>query len=137
MLKKGSILIVALALALTGCRERPPTPTIIPSPTGKKLSDTFAPTQTASPAPTPFPTPSLDTSPKWWQDDVFYLIFVRSFADNNGDGIGDFNGITQKLDYLNDGDLPPPPTSASTLSGSCPSWIVHRNTVMMYAISTP
>lgn len=32
---------------------------------------------------------------------VFYEIFVRSFADSNGDGIGDLNGITAKLDYLN------------------------------------
>jgi len=37
---------------------------------------------------------------KWWNDTVFYEIFVRSFSDSNGDGIGDFNGITQKLDYL-------------------------------------
>ncbi|MBQ9621740.1 MAG: DUF3459 domain-containing protein [Treponema sp.] len=35
---------------------------------------------------------------------VYYSLFVRSFADSNGDGIGDFNGIIQKLDYLNDGD---------------------------------
>jgi glycosidase len=40
----------------------------------------------------------------WWNDSVFYEIFVRSFCDSDGDGIGDFNGITQKLDYLNDGD---------------------------------
>lgn len=36
----------------------------------------------------------------WWEDAVFYEIFVRSFYDSNGDGIGDFNGITAKLDYL-------------------------------------
>jgi glycosidase len=36
----------------------------------------------------------------WWNDSVFYEIFVRSFRDSNGDGIGDFNGITEKLDYL-------------------------------------
>ncbi len=42
--------------------------------------------------------------PVWWKHAVFYEIFVRSFYDSNGDGIGDFNGITQKLDYLNDGD---------------------------------
>ncbi len=40
----------------------------------------------------------------WWNDSVFYEIFVRSFCDSDGDGIGDFNGITQNLDYLNDGD---------------------------------
>jgi glycosidase len=38
----------------------------------------------------------------WWNDTVFYEIFVRSFRDSNGDGIGDFNGITEKLDYLHD-----------------------------------
>jgi alpha-amylase len=40
----------------------------------------------------------------WWNDTVFYEIFVRSFYDSNGDGIGDLNGIIEKLDYLNDGD---------------------------------
>ena len=35
---------------------------------------------------------------------VYYSLFVRSFADSNGDGIGDFAGIIKKLDYLNDGD---------------------------------
>ena len=34
----------------------------------------------------------------------YYEIFVYSFCDSNGDGIGDINGIIQKLDYLNDGD---------------------------------
>jgi len=37
---------------------------------------------------------------KWWQSAVFYQIYPRSFADGNGDGIGDFKGITSKLDYL-------------------------------------
>jgi len=40
----------------------------------------------------------------WWNDAVFYEIFVRSFYDSDGDGVGDFRGLTQKLDYLNDGD---------------------------------
>ncbi len=40
----------------------------------------------------------------WWNDAVFYEIFVRSFYDSDGDGIGDFRGIIEKLDYLNDGD---------------------------------
>ena len=38
----------------------------------------------------------------WWNESVFYEIFVRSFYDSDGDGVGDFNGITAKLDYLND-----------------------------------
>ena len=40
----------------------------------------------------------------WWNKRVFYEIFVRSFYDSDGDGIGDFDGLRQKLDYLNDGD---------------------------------
>ncbi len=37
---------------------------------------------------------------EWWQDAVFYQIYPRSFADENGDGIGDLDGITAHLDYL-------------------------------------
>lgn len=37
---------------------------------------------------------------KWWQEAVFYQIYPRSFADGNGDGIGDIAGMRQKLDYL-------------------------------------
>ncbi len=37
---------------------------------------------------------------KWWQSAIFYQIYPRSFADGNGDGIGDFKGMIEKLDYL-------------------------------------
>jgi alpha-amylase len=39
-----------------------------------------------------------------WRDRIFYEVFVRSFADSDGDGIGDLRGLTERLDYLNDGD---------------------------------
>ncbi len=55
----------------------------------------------------------------WWNDAVFYEIFVRSFYDSDGDGIGDLNGITQKLDYLNDGD-----TETSTDLGITGIWLM-------------
>ncbi|NNE26250.1 MAG: T9SS type A sorting domain-containing protein [Saprospiraceae bacterium] len=47
---------------------------------------------------------STDYETYWWNDVVFYEIFVRSFYDSDGDGIGDINGIIEKLDYLNDGN---------------------------------
>src|ERR1700758_2857573 len=38
----------------------------------------------------------------WWKHAVIYEIYPRSFQDSNGDGVGDLNGITQRLDYLKD-----------------------------------
>ena len=40
----------------------------------------------------------------WWRDKVFYEVFVRSFQDSSGDGVGDLAGLTAHLDALNDGD---------------------------------
>ena len=43
-----------------------------------------------------------NTESLWFKDAIIYEISVRAFYDSNGDGIGDFNGLVQKLDYLED-----------------------------------
>jgi alpha-glucosidase len=45
-------------------------------------------------------SPSHKPAGPWWKHAVIYEIYPRSFQDSNGDGIGDLNGITQRLDYL-------------------------------------
>lgn len=54
--------------------------------------------------PTHTPTIQELEEVDWWKTAVFYQVFVRSFYDSDGDGIGDFRGMIQKLDYLNDGN---------------------------------
>src|SRR5713101_7697132 len=46
--------------------------------------------------------PERGTDPLWYKDGVIYQTHVRAFFDSNGDGIGDFPGLTRKLDYLQD-----------------------------------
>ena len=45
------------------------------------------------------PKPSLD-DPLWYKDAVIYQVHVKAFFDSNDDGIGDFRGLTEKLDYI-------------------------------------
>jgi len=49
------------------------------------------------------PASDLPEPAAWWRSGVIYQIYPRSFADANGDGVGDLRGIIQHLDYLNDG----------------------------------
>ncbi|MBS1788289.1 MAG: maltose alpha-D-glucosyltransferase [Acidobacteria bacterium] len=42
----------------------------------------------------------LNDDPLWFKDAIFYEIYVRGFFDSNSDGVGDFRGLTEKLDYL-------------------------------------
>jgi alpha-amylase len=85
------IFLAATALVLlAGC-------TSSGSPEGSSSSappaSTAGQVQTAAPVAEPAP---------WWNDEVFYEVFVRSFADSDGDGNGDLRGIVDKLPYLDD-----------------------------------
>src|SRR6185437_9365895 len=55
------------------------------------------------------------TGPSWTTGGVCYEVFIRSFYDSNGDGIGDINGLIDKLDYINDGN----PASTRDLGADC------------------
>lgn len=107
-----------LLLLLPACTTTPaPTSTPLPEPAQPELATaeadpTESATAVATSTPTPVPTatvsavPTVPASPDeaWWNDQVFYEVFVRSFYDSDGDGVGDLNGLIERLDYLNDGD---------------------------------
>ena len=46
--------------------------------------------------------PKLESDELWFKDAIIYQLHVKAFADSNSDGIGDFAGLTEKLDYLED-----------------------------------
>jgi alpha-amylase len=91
--------IAAAATIALSCA--PATPTATTPTLGSAVpASASAVTTTTSAACAPAPVPA---APKhWWNDRVFYEVFVRSFRDSNGDGIGDLNGVTDRLDYLGD-----------------------------------
>lgn len=103
-----------VAIFLLGCSNATPTtptptnipPTILTTQQSTRIDQpTIAPITQSSNHPitrAPLPTsakPAIQT-PAWFDDVVLYEIFPRSFQDANKDGIGDLQGITQKLDYL-------------------------------------
>ena len=59
--------------------------------------------------------PSPAAQAEWTHGTVCYEVFVRSFYDSDGDGIGDLKGLVRKLDYINDGN----PASRSDLGATC------------------
>jgi alpha-glucosidase len=66
---------------------------------------TLAPTATVDAAvapPAPILSPALPDDPSWWRNAVIYQVYVRSFADGNGDGTGDLAGVRAHLPYLRD-----------------------------------
>jgi alpha-glucosidase len=50
----------------------------------------------------PTPETSLDTDARWWRGAVVYQVYVRSFSDANGDGVGDLAGVRARLRYLHE-----------------------------------
>lgn len=102
---RRAVILSCGVVALAGCRATPEGP--VPAA-----------------APTVAPVPG---SGHWWNDRVFYEIFVRSFSDSTSgplanDGIGDFQGLIEKLDYLNDGN--PATTSDLGITGI---WLMPIN----------
>ncbi|HUP54574.1 MAG TPA: alpha-amylase family glycosyl hydrolase [Methylomirabilota bacterium] len=89
----------AVSLIASGCGTA--TPRTSPSTAAPSVHDS-EPVAPSSPACSEPPAVARDLP--WWGDRVFYEVFVRSFADSDGDGIGDLRGLTQRLDYLNDGN---------------------------------
>ena len=81
-----------LPLLLSACLV--PASAFAQAPAQNPAQTTAEAASNASPAA----APSDDQT--WWKHAVIYEIYPRSFQDSNGDGIGDLNGITQRLDYL-------------------------------------
>ena len=71
-----------------------------PGPPEPASTEPGPPAQAAEPARAAL-SPSTD-DPLWWRSAVIYQIYVRSFADGNGDGTGDLAGVRQRLEYLRD-----------------------------------
>jgi glycosidase len=100
-----------LLFMLPACAGAPSTPatpasaTEIPATPAVEEVSVVEPTAPAAPICRPVPAaPSEAGWSGWWNDTVFYEIFVRSYYDSDGDGVGDINGLISQLDYLNDGD---------------------------------
>ena len=92
------ILAAMLVLCVAGCAAAPAEPT---EPAVLDLSGKYALDTVRNEAIIPVPG---EITPVDSNAVVFYHIFVGSFSDSNGDGIGDLRGIINRMDYINDGD---------------------------------
>lgn len=82
--------LIVSALAVTACSKAPETTSVAPEPATQKEAKSYKQITVNQ------------TSPEWWHNAIFYEIWPRSFYDADGDGSGDFDGMTVKLDYLQD-----------------------------------
>ncbi len=100
-MKAGTILFGLTYVVLSCSQGVPHTDIAVPN---DQSAETNGPGTSDTPDdPPPRHPPSAVDAPEWYHTAVGYEIFVRSFRDSDGDGIGDFAGIVEKLDYLNDG----------------------------------
>jgi alpha-amylase len=90
--RRAAAILAAAVIVVGACGSAGPNP----SGTGPSVGPAASARCSASSA--------SPASQHWWNDRVFYEVFVRSFRDANGDGIGDLRGLIEKLDYLNDGN---------------------------------
>lgn len=82
-MKAFTLSSLALALLLSGCQPAPSTTSTVLPPAAPVAAEQ-----------------QNDVSAAWWDNAIFYQIWPRSFYDTDGDGHGDFNGMTAKLPYL-------------------------------------
>jgi alpha-amylase len=102
--RAGTALLSVLVVALTSaCVETAPSPSASgDGATPPPASGSVAPASAQAPA-CAAPAEQNAEGP-WWADRVFYEVFVRSFQDSDGDGVGDLRGLISRLDELNDGN---------------------------------
>jgi glycosidase len=93
------VVLVVCMLAVAACSSDETVTTTTAAP----ATTSIAPSTTSAAAATTT-TIAPEPAAPWWEGRVFYEVFVRSFQDSDGDGIGDLRGVIDRLDYLNDGD---------------------------------
>jgi len=96
----AAMLLLGMLSGCTGTKDRNPVTDLTPARPAASAAASEPSAGTTESAGTEVSGSAVDEQPST----VFYEIFVRSFYDSDGNGIGDLKGITEKLDYLNDGN---------------------------------
>ena len=93
---------IVLSLLLAACGQS--SVSIAPAATPSRVAPASQAVGEPSPPRPCAPDAGTGGDHSWWSNRIFYEVFVRSFQDSDGDGIGDLRGLTSRLDQLNDGD---------------------------------